>query len=172
MGRRSRTPADVTVMVEVIEVGCTILTKVIAHDPSAECDHGHRSTRAESRPPRRRLIDTVTTHGASSRAQAKRRRARIHMPETRLPHRGDGVISATVAGHELGERRNLVLRRLRDVVATQYGLHPSALAPLGEQTLTTMAEHVEQGLVRVTVFRVEGSVTNPPPGGSPSHARL
>lgn len=82
------------------------------------------------------------------------------------------MISANVAGRELGERRNLVLRRLRDVVATQYGLHASALAPLGEQTLTTMAAHVEQGLVRVTVFRVEGSVTNPPPSGSSSHAGL
>lgn len=58
---------------------------------------------------------------------------------------------------ELGERRNPVLRHLRDVVATRYGLHPSALAPLGERTLATMARNVEQGLVRVTVYRVEGS---------------
>ena len=74
-------------------------------------------------------------------------------------------MSATVAVRELGERRNFVLRHLRDVVATQYGLHASALAPLGEQTLTTMATHVEQGLVRVTVFRVEGSVTSAPLSG-------
>ena len=82
------------------------------------------------------------------------------------------MISATVAVSELGERRNLVLRHLRDVVATQYGLPASALAPLGEQTLTTMATRVEQGLIRVTVFRVEESVTSVPLSASSSPARM
>ncbi len=63
----------------------------------------------------------------------------------------------TVASAGTGERRDPALRQLRDLVASQYGLHPSELAPLGETTLTTMAAHVDQGLVRVTVYRVEGS---------------
>jgi hypothetical protein len=64
-------------------------------------------------------------------------------------------MSTTLAVPERRERRDLVLRHLRDVVATEYGLHASELAPLGEKALTTMATHVEQGLVRVTVYRVE-----------------
>jgi hypothetical protein len=64
---------------------------------------------------------------------------------------------------ELRERRNARVRHLRDRVATQYGLHPSALAPLGEETLRTMARNVELGLVRVTVYRVEESMTSGQP---------
>jgi hypothetical protein len=75
-------------------------------------------------------------------------------------------MSSTVACAGIGERRDLALRQLRDSVASQYGLHPSALAPLGEKTLTTMAAHIEQGLVRVTVYRVEGSARAQPSNSS------
>jgi hypothetical protein len=64
---------------------------------------------------------------------------------------------------ELRERRNPRVRRLRDRVAAQYGLHPSALAPVGEETLRIMARNVELGLVRVTVYRVEESMRSGPP---------
>ena len=137
---------------------------------SAECEDWAFAQLAPTPvPPSTRVIDIVITHGGhlANARPAMRTRATIGPPR-----RGDGVISGTAAVREFGERRNIVLRQLRDAVATQYGLHASALAPLGEQTLTTMATHVEQGLVRVTVFRVEGSVTIAPLSGSSSPAGM
>jgi hypothetical protein len=54
-----------------------------------------------------------------------------------------------------GERRDLEIRHLREEVAGRYGLSPADLAPLGRPTLAKMASHIDSGLVRVTVYRVE-----------------
>jgi hypothetical protein len=54
-----------------------------------------------------------------------------------------------------GERRDVEVRHLRDEVARRYGLSPADLAPLGHRTLAKMASHIDSGVVRVTVYRVE-----------------
>jgi hypothetical protein len=53
------------------------------------------------------------------------------------------------------ERRDLEVRHLREEVARRYGLSPADLAPLGRWTLRKMASHIDSGMVRVTVYRVE-----------------
>lgn len=54
-----------------------------------------------------------------------------------------------------GERRDLEVRHLREEVARRYGLSPADLAPLRRWTLRKMASHIDSGMVRVTVYRVE-----------------
>jgi hypothetical protein len=60
-----------------------------------------------------------------------------------------------------GERPDLEIRHLRAEVARRYGLSPADLAPLGRRTLAKMASHIESGLVRVTVYRVEAEGDRP-----------
>ncbi|HEV7466660.1 MAG TPA: hypothetical protein VGP96_10175 [Candidatus Dormibacteraeota bacterium] len=59
------------------------------------------------------------------------------------------------------ERRDLEVRGLREEVATRYGLSPADLAPLGRWTLRKMASHIDSGMVRVTIYRVEVRGTVP-----------
>ena len=59
------------------------------------------------------------------------------------------------------ERRDLEVRHLREDVARRYGLSPADLAPLGCGTLGKMASHIDSGMVRVTVYRVEAEGDRP-----------
>ncbi|MDB5066923.1 MAG: hypothetical protein JWM18_3357 [Chloroflexi bacterium] len=63
-----------------------------------------------------------------------------------------------------GERRDLEVRHLREEVARRYGLSAADLAPMGRRTLAKMASHIDSGMVRVTVYRVEGRGTAPGEG--------
>jgi hypothetical protein len=53
------------------------------------------------------------------------------------------------------ERRDLRLRRLRDAIATRYGVPPSALASLDPSTVATIATRVqEKRVLRVRIEQV------------------
>jgi hypothetical protein len=60
-----------------------------------------------------------------------------------------------------GERSDLEIRHLREEVARRYGLSPADLAPLGHRTLRKMASHIESGMVRVTIYRLEAEGDRP-----------
>jgi hypothetical protein len=65
------------------------------------------------------------------------------------------------------ERRDLRLRRLRDAIATRYGVPPSALASLDPSTVATIAARVQEE--RVVRIRIE-QVPERPDGRSDGHA--
>lgn len=65
------------------------------------------------------------------------------------------------------ERRDLRLRRLRDAIATRYGVPPSALASLDPCTVATIATRVQEE--RVLRVRIEQAPERPD-GTADGHA--